>query len=54
MTPLEQSLLVASLKAQRASLKAYLRMKDDADDMHGVADAAMDIREIDAKLEVLK
>ncbi len=41
---------VDELLAQRKGLKSYLRMKDDADDMHGVADAAMDIREIDAAI----
>jgi hypothetical protein len=43
-----------ALIAQRQQLKLYLRMKDDADDMHGVADAAMDIREIDAQLALLR
>jgi hypothetical protein len=35
-------------------LVAYLLGKVKVGDWHGVADAAMDIREIDAKLELLK
>ena len=42
------------LKARRAVLKAWLRSNDDAEDMHGVMDAAADIREIDAQLAVLR
>lgn len=40
-----------ALLAQRATLVTYLRMKLEANDMHGVQDAASDIREIDARLE---
>ena len=31
----------------------YLNMKVSLEDWHGVADAAMDLREIDAKLYIL-
>lgn len=34
-------------------MKDYLLLKYEENDWHGVADAAMDIREIIAKLEVL-
>jgi hypothetical protein len=43
----------AALEQQKAQLVAYARMKLDAGDQHGVADAAMDIREIDARLDEL-
>jgi hypothetical protein len=39
---------------QRAGLIAYLRLKLEAEDWHAVADAAMDLREIDATLAVLR
>jgi hypothetical protein len=43
-----------ALLAQKEQLRAYCRMKlDSDDDYHGVADAAMDIREIDARLSEL-
>lgn len=32
----------------------YLKMKVDEQDYHGVADAAMDIRDIDSALEALE
>lgn len=44
---------IDALVASRARLIEYLRMKIDAEDWHAVADAAMDLREIDAKLQVL-
>lgn len=45
---------VAALQERKTSLITYLRMKIDANDFHGVADAAMDIREIDAQVELLR
>ena len=44
---------VDALREQSANLIAYLLMKVTAKDWHAVADAAMDLREIDAKIEVL-
>ena len=41
------------LAVERDVLIEYLRAKLVAEDWHGVADAAMDLREIDAKLAVL-
>jgi hypothetical protein len=35
---------------QRRALITYLKVKTEAEDWHAVADAAMDIREIDARL----
>lgn len=43
----------AELIEQRTSLIAYLLSKVKACDWHAVQDAASDIREINAKLEVL-
>lgn len=43
----------ADLLEQRAQLIAYAASKLKAGDYHGVADAAMDLREIDAKLDLL-
>ena len=37
----------------KEELVAYMLRKIGSEDWHGVADAAMDIREIDAKLELL-
>jgi hypothetical protein len=45
---------IEKLQAQRAVLVEYLKSKLEADDLHGVQDAASDIREIDAMLLVLK
>ena len=46
--------LIRDLKEQRGQLIAYLLAKVKAQDFHAVQDAASDIREIDAKLEVLR
>lgn len=39
----------AEYENDRRIYKEYLAMKDRHDDMHGVSDAANDIRELDAK-----
>jgi hypothetical protein len=44
---------VSQLVARREQLIAYLRMKTEEEDWHGVADAAMDLREVDAKLTMI-
>ena len=49
MTELEQR-----LKDQLAQMKDYIQMRLDMEDWHGVQDAASDIREILAKMEMLK
>jgi hypothetical protein len=46
--------LKEKLLSQKAGLIIYLKLKVEAGDWHGVADAAMDIREIDAMLSVLE
>ena len=43
-----------SLHKQLDRMKSYLLLKFEVGDWHGVADAAMDIREIEAKLNILK
>jgi hypothetical protein len=43
---------ITALVEQKAELVAYLLMKVRAADWHAVADAACDLREIDAKLAV--
>ena len=40
-----------TLQEQKALLVRYLLMKVGAEDWHGVADAAMDIREVEVKLK---
>lgn len=45
---------IEKLEKRRASLIQYLLSKVDANDWHGVADAAMDLREIDAQLVLLE
>lgn len=42
---------IPQLKERRDKLILYLKMKVEEEDWHGVADAAMDLREIDAKLQ---
>lgn len=49
-----EDILKRKLYERRNILIDYLTMKAQAEDWHGVADAAMDIREIEAKLEVLE
>ena len=44
--------MIISLKAQKESLISYMKSKIDAEDWHAIQDAASDIREIEAKLEV--
>jgi hypothetical protein len=44
----------ARLTAERTALIAYLQVKKDAEDWHAVADAAMDLRELDAKLAAIR
>lgn len=40
------------LQRRREAVIADLRLKVDVEDWHGVADAAMDVREIDAQLAI--
>jgi len=48
------SLSLADLESELAALVVYLGVKVTARDWHGVSDAAMDIREVEAKISVLK
>jgi hypothetical protein len=43
-----------TLKDKLALMEEYMKLKMKERDWHGVADAAMDIREIEAQLRVLK
>lgn len=43
----------ADLNAHKLIMVTYLKLKLEESDWHGIADAAMDIREIDAKLEII-
>jgi len=45
---------IEKLEIQRKVLIQYLESKLEAEDFHGVQDAASDIREIDAMLIVLR
>lgn len=45
---------IESLTKQLERMKSYLLLKYEVSDWHGVADAAMDIREIEAKMSVIK
>lgn len=42
------------LETQRQTMISYLLSKVDVGDWHGVADAAMDLREIEARINLLK
>jgi hypothetical protein len=46
--------LIVELERRKVGLVAYCQIKLDAGDWHAVQDAASDIRELDAKLELLK
>lgn len=41
------------LEKKRAGMETYLQLKVDEGDNHGIADAAMDLREIQAQLDLL-
>jgi hypothetical protein len=43
----------AAVTTQKAGLIAYLRLKVDSGDWHGVMDAAADIRELEARVDEL-
>jgi len=45
---------IAELQEQKAQLVAYCATKLNVGDYHAVADAAMDLRELDAKIETLR
>lgn len=42
------------LEMKRAGLISYLKLKVDEEDWHGCADACMDLREIEAKMEMIQ
>ena len=42
------------LKRRRIAILMDMKLKAEAEDFHGVADCAMDLREIDAVLKALK
>lgn len=44
---------IKELEEEKKNIIAYLQSKIKSSDWHAVADAAMDLREIDAKLSVL-
>ena len=45
---------IPKLESFKARLIQYLKLKTEQEDWHGVSDAANDIREIEAKLSVLR
>lgn len=46
--------LLMELERRKVGLVAYCQIKLDAGDWHAVQDAASDIRELEAKLELLR
>lgn len=46
------SYFIEKLINKRCMMIDYLKLKTSEEDWHGVADAAMDIREIDAELKI--
>lgn len=48
------AIAAAGLMADRVTMLAYIDLMRRREDWHGVADAASDLREIDAKLAVLR
>jgi len=51
MRPLETR--AAQRRRWRQVLIAYITMKQEQEDWHGVADAAMDLRELEAELDAM-
>lgn len=49
-----RSMRIAQLEYNRPLLIEYCRMKLDAEDWHGVQDAASDLRDLDNELDGLK
>ena len=47
-------LQIEKLKKEKTGMTNYLLLKVEQEDWHGVSDAAMDIREIQAKIIVLE
>lgn len=45
---------IITLRKRGGQMVEYLTLKVSEEDWHGVADAAMDLREIDAKLGLLE
>lgn len=45
--------MINGLNAIKVTMVSYLKSKVESEDWHAVADAAMDIREIEAQLKVL-
>jgi hypothetical protein len=39
------------LKANRAQMIEYIKLKLSEDDLHGVADGAMDVRDLDSEIK---
>jgi len=46
--------LLSKKESEKQQMKEYLRLKFEVEDWHGVADAAMDLREIEAEIKILK
>ncbi len=44
---------LVTLACQKDKLVEYMKMKIDKEDWHGVADAAMDVRELEASMKIL-
>ena len=51
---MKTSLLIKQLEERRIILINYLAMKMREEDWHGTQDAASDLRDIDAKLAILR
>lgn len=49
-----KQLTLENLKDDRVNMIDYLERKTRSEDWHAVADAAMDLREIDAKISILQ
>lgn len=42
---------IKRLKANRSQMIEYIKLKLSEDDLHGVADGAMDVRDLDAEIK---
>lgn len=54
LDPMEIVLRISNLEKRRTNLHVYATMKLEEMDYHAVADAAMDLREVEARIGLLK
>lgn len=54
MKPTNWTVELTKLEVKRIQLHGYITMKLDEHDYHAIADCAMDLRELDARIKAIK